>query len=97
MANKHPNTSGLKSFKKGDIGNPTGKKFCSRESVMLRSISIEDLIKIAKAQAKKAIADGDTRAADFVYQQVWGKIAENLNVKNTQPIQIMIDKDDANL
>lgn len=64
---------------------------------MMRSISTEDLVKIAKAQVEKAVDDKDTKAADFVYQQVWGKIAENVNLKNTQPIQIMIDKDDANL
>lgn len=97
MANKHPNTSGLKPFKKGDVGNPTGKKFTSRESIMLKSLTDEDLVKIIKAQKDRAIDDKDTKAADFVYQQIWGKIADNVNIKNSQPIQLLIDKDDANL
>ena len=85
MANKKPNTSGLRPpIQKGEVRNPTGRPKTSKESILMqlaelvtistpsgaRTMSVRDAI--IKAQVNKSLR-GDSRACEFLIYQTEGK------------------------
>lgn len=79
MANKNPNTSGLKPFAKGKSGNPNGRpKKIPEIDILLADVLGEKQNGMVGAKAillklrNKAIA-GDVRAAEVLLDRAYGK------------------------
>jgi hypothetical protein len=102
--NKHPNIENLKHFKKGQSGNPKGLKpgTLNRSTILKKWITVKTKLKnpitkkeeagtiedmIALALLKKGM-EGDVSAIREVYDTLYGKIKEKLDVEMDQRINI---------
>jgi len=109
MANKNPNTSGLKSIQQGTILNPNGRpkyKFIKdifnvllNEEVNVTDSSTGQRMNLNRAelmamsQVKKAV-NGDTRAFQAVIDRIEGKPLERVTLTNTYEDQLMALSDE---
>ena len=108
MANKNPNTSGLKSIQQGTVLNPLGRpkyKFIKdifnvllNEEVNVtdstgQKMKINRAELMAMAQVKRA-ANGDTRAFQAVIDRIEGKPIERISVTSTHEDQLLALSDE---
>lgn len=109
MANKNPNTSGLKSIQQGTVLNPNGRpkyKFIKdifnvllNEEVNVKDSNTGEAMRLnraelmAMAQVRKA-ANGDTRAFQAVIDRLEGRPIERLSVTTTYEDQLLALSDE---
>lgn len=87
MANKHPNTSGLIPIKKGEKRNPNGaNQFSSQRRFIQKSTDEDQAIEIFK-KAVELAKSGDKDLIKWVIEYLYGKTADNLNVKHDLTIE----------
>ena len=102
MANKNPNTKGLKPWKKGQSGNPKGKmptkaiqdvfkEFLHDVARSKDGQQMERLEALLKAQFAVA-SKGNTKAAEFLMDRAYGKPTQRneLTGKDGQPMEIEV-------
>ena len=85
--NKTPNQKGLKSWKKGETGNPNGRpKKLPQLDVLLAEVlgsetrgktEAQHIIEAIKRKAKK----GDVRAAEMLFDRGFGKVVQAMEFK----------------
>jgi len=109
MANKNPNTSGLKSIQQGTVLNPNGRpkyKFIKdifnvllNEEVNVKDSNTGEAMRLNRAelmamsQVKKAV-NGDTRAFQAVIDRIEGRPIERLSVTTTYEDQLLALSDE---
>lgn len=79
--------SGLKPFKKGDIPNPKGingfSPFAKLAQAAITNDDLETILKKVKDMSK----DGSMDATKFLFERVFGKVPDNMNVKHDITIE----------
>jgi hypothetical protein len=85
--NKNPKRENLKSFKKGQSGNPNGRpKKIPELNKLLSEIDEQDYQAVINKLVAKAKA-GDTRAAEVILERAFGKAKDN----EGKPTQMIIN------